>query len=147
MYLIRRNKRLVKLVSGVSLIVSLIVIISATILSRQRGSYTVHLALLSQFWVEDYDLDTAIRPMLMNVFLFLPFGMSLSYMLPDRLCLKTNWILVAASAFLLSLLLETAQYCLLVGNFETDDILCNTVGALLGMVPLAIQTESKKRRS
>lgn len=145
MCLARQRKRLVNTISGCALLAALLVIVAATLLSRQKGNYTVCFALLSRFRADDFNLDTTIRPMLMNTFLFLPFGMSLSYVLPEKTKLRIRVMLVIASAFLLSLFLETAQYCLSIGNFETNDILCNTVGALLGTVPLAIQSKAVKK--
>lgn len=146
MYLAQQRKRLVHTISGCALLAALLVIVAATLLSRQKGNYTVYFALLSRFRADDFDLDTTIRPMLMNLFLFLPFGMALSYVFPDKLKLWTRVMLVIASAFLLSLFLETTQYCLSIGNFETNDILCNTVGALLGTAPSAIQAKVGRRR-
>ena len=68
-----------------------------------------------------------------NCLLYLPLGLfyaawrHISDKPPDRLPLYT-----AAFGFVLSLLIEILQYVLRRGVFEPDDLLHNTLGALLG---------------
>ncbi len=69
-----------------------------------------------------------------NVLLFVPLGAYLSLLVP-----RWRWWRVAALAGATSLLLEVAQYVLVVGSADVSDVLSNSAGALagLGLVVLA----------
>lgn len=78
------------------------------------------------------------REMLMNVFLFFPLGLTLSNALPRR---WGRWLRIGVTTLvgcLLSAGIEYAQYRFCLGMAETDDVLCNTLGALLGAASLLI---------
>ncbi|WP_442973665.1 VanZ family protein [Ruminococcus sp. 1001136sp1] len=47
---------------------------------------------------------------------------------------KYRWILCVVSGFLLSVVIESFQYCLCLGRAETDDVICNTLGCMLGVM-------------
>lgn len=69
------------------------------------------------------------RAMLMNIFLFEPIGLSLPNILPE----KAHPVAVTViMALLLSVLVEAAQYYFFRGRCETDDVIMNTLGAVLG---------------
>ena len=70
------------------------------------------------------------RSMLMNVLLFLPVGLSMPYALPQKISNKT--IITVLLAFALSVGIEAMQYYFHLGLCETDDVIMNTSGALLG---------------
>lgn len=66
-----------------------------------------------------------------NVLLFIPFGVLLNM----TLCAygkKSNIKIILLSALLTSLSVEILQYCLSCGKSETDDVLANVTGALIG---------------
>lgn len=68
-----------------------------------------------------------------NCLLYLPLG--LFYMIWNdtrRSTIRHTLLWAPATGFALSLLAETLQFLLCRGTFECDDILHNTVGALLG---------------
>ncbi len=79
-----------------------------------------------------------IRTMEMNVFLFMPFGMSFPFFLPEKLRLKL--LLTVSVALLFSACVECAQYFLSLGMFDIDDVICNTLGAFIGFIPFAVCT-------
>ena len=66
----------------------------------------------------------------LNVVLFLPLGILLPVVFPKFR--KFGWMLAAGIGF--SLLIETVQLVGRVGIFETDDLLFNTVGAVIGFL-------------
>lgn len=75
-----------------------------------------------------------LRSNFMNVLLFFPGGLLLGALLPHR---WPRWarVLTAMLGFgTMSLAIERCQYLWLLGNAETDDILHNTLGAVLGAV-------------
>lgn len=69
------------------------------------------------------------RSMLMNVFLFVPLGLSLPFVL-GKGRLPTFLTVVAALCF--SAGIEYLQYRYALGRCEVDDIIMNTLGALFG---------------
>ncbi len=89
------------------------------------------------------------RSMLMNVFLYFPLGLTLSNALPQTWNLWGRVAFTTALCCVLSALIEYAQYRYALGVAETDDVLCNTMGAFLGACSLlivhAIQTLQGKQ--
>lgn len=72
-----------------------------------------------------------LRSAFMNVLLFYPGGL-----LTASLCPQRKRFLVVVSFCLLSIGVEVGQYFLSVGVTETDDVLHNTLGTLLGLLAL-----------
>lgn len=72
--------------------------------------------------------------MLFNVLVFIPFGVALSEFLSAAKRLEPKRIvgLVALTALLLSLCIESLQWTLRVGLFELTDMVLNTLGAAIG---------------
>lgn len=86
--------------------------------------------------------------MLLNVLIFIPFGLCLSAFLSaaKRCSAKRNIGLVALVAFLFSLCLESLQWILRVGLFELTDMVLNTAGAVIGAaIALGIAACCKKK--
>lgn len=84
---------------------------------------------LAPFWsYAKFDQADIRWQVYMNVFLFIPFG----FMLPwasERL--QKLWkVLIIAAVF--SVLTEVAQYVFRIGLCETDDVIHNTLGAVIG---------------
>lgn len=71
------------------------------------------------------------RAMLMNVFLFEPIGLSLPQILPKK---AHPVVITVVFALLLSIGIEAAQLHFHLGRCETDDVIMNTLGAILGTV-------------
>jgi glycopeptide antibiotics resistance protein len=68
---------------------------------------------------------------ILNVFLFLPIGFLLG-----NLKMTSRWWRVLAISLLFSVCIETLQYLLRRGLCETDDVIHNTLGAILGFLIL-----------
>ena len=86
------------------------------------------------------------REMLMNVFLFFPLGLTLSNALPRK---WHRWGRIAFTTLIgciLSAGIEYAQYRCALGLAETDDVICNTLGAFLGSTSLLIAHAIEKYR-
>lgn len=86
------------------------------------------------------------RAMLMNVFLFFPLGLTLSNALPQKWHRWGRIILTTLVGCALSAGIEYAQYRCALGLAETDDVICNTLGAFLGAVSLLIARAIEKSR-
>ena len=98
---------------------------------------------IREFW--KYREQVGNFAMILNIFGYVvglvPFG----YILPvinDRF---RNWLLIVVSGFSLSLCVETAQLIFRVGSFDVDDLLLNTLGALLGYVSFWVCNEVRRR--
>ena len=119
----------------ISLCLSIILIIYATVYDRSNNISGTVLMPFSSF-IEAKTQPEMYRTMLMNLVLFVPFGFSSSSCLPRRFTIKRRIALIVLVAFTLSCSVELAQYIFHLGLFQTDDILCNTCGALLGSTSL-----------
>lgn len=105
------------------------VILYLTLFSRRACTHDLVL-IPFHFLIEAQKQPELYRSMLMNVFLFMPYGLSLPFALPTSVLHQIPW--TVASAMLFSLLIEVTQYCFQLGRAEVDDVIMNTLGALIG---------------
>lgn len=73
-----------------------------------------------------------LRMLWMNMLLFVPAGMLLPELLPAKWDSRRNLVLTALAALLFSFGIEFSQWYWQLGQAETDDVIANTLGALLG---------------
>lgn len=78
------------------------------------------------------------RSMLMNLFLFVPFGLCAPFSLPEDMKTGKRLLTAFAAAVALSVFIELLQYLFYMGRCETDDVLCNAAGALAGFAAYII---------
>ena len=108
-------------------------VIAITLLGRasSAAAKTAHIPGNSLLWVWsvgwEYSAKYTARQIIGNVILFIPAGMLFPTMHSDR-----PWKAALTGAGALSLLIETAQYLSHLGTFETDDLIFNIWGALIG---------------
>lgn len=100
-----------------------------TVLSRQKNVSALQLIPFHSF-IEARIQPEMYRTMLMNVFLFVPVGLTLPFALPERTRRKV--LISVLGAFLLSAAVEVLQFVFHLGRAETDDVICNTLGAAFG---------------
>ena len=81
------------------------------------------------------------RSMLMNVFLFFPLGLTLPYALPEKW--NRKGLLTIFLALVFSIGIELAQYQFHLGRAETDDVICNTLGCVIGTLSYVISKKQK----
>lgn len=112
-------------------------VLYATIWSRDTGEYGVSLKPFITF-AQAENQPELYRTMLMNLFLFLPFGMTLSGSLPRRWGLGRRIIITLVLGMTLSAGVEYGQYRFSLGVAETDDLICNSAGTLIGTMPLLL---------
>lgn len=111
--------------------ISIYGILFFTVLHRETESLEPAILIPFHSLIEAQTQPEKYREMLMNVFLFVPFGLTT----PNALSrLKQSWPIVIAvvSTFVLSTSIEFAQYYFHLGRCEVDDVLMNTLGAVLG---------------
>ena len=110
-------------------------ILYATILTRSEGSTGLILTPFAALTAARIQPEIY-REMLMNVFLFFPLGLTLSNALPQKWHRWVRIILTTLIGCALSAGIEYAQYRYALGLAETDDVICNTLGAFLGAASL-----------
>ena len=124
------------------------IILYATILTRTPGVPAVILTPFTALTAARQQPELY-REILMNVFLFFPLGLTLSNALPRRWHRWLRIILTTLIGCALSAGIEYAQYRYALGLAETDDVICNTMGAFLGAASLlaAHAIEKHKERA
>lgn len=133
----RRHKRQMRLVlraaGAVFFALWLMVILHMTIFSRTPGEREAELVPLHQLWVYFSGGNKEIlRTLWMNVLLFAPGGLLLTALWPEKWRYSTRFWLTAAVLTAVSAGIEWTQFRLALGLAETDDVLCNGLGAMLG---------------
>ena len=124
---------------------AVIAILYATILNRTPGNYELILTPFATFTAAQQQPELY-REMLMNVFLFFPLGLTLSNALPRK---WHRWGRIAFTTLIgciLSAGIEYAQYRYALGLAETDDVICNTLGAFIGSTSLLIAHAIEKHK-
>lgn len=134
MVLLRGRAR--RILACVTALLGLILILIYTVIGR--GTADVRVLLLTPFITFERAKTNVelYRAMYMNMFLFLPLGLSLPFALPEKW--KCRALIAAAAGFLLSVGVEMTQYVFKIGNCETDDVLMNTLGMLIGISSFGI---------
>ena len=127
---------------------SLIIILYTTLLTRVPGSGGLILTPFAALAAARVQPELY-RETLMNVFLFFPLGLTLSNALPRRWNCRRRIGVTVLAGCLLSAGIECVQYRFALGLAETDDVLCNTLGALFGAASLLVAhaIESHKERA
>ena len=128
-YFLHKNEKVYRMINIILFIVSILAMLRSTVLFRQTAYYSVSLtpfATLSRAFGD----KVLSKSMLYNILLFMPlslFGCSV-------FCSRGNkraWLLiVSGSAF--SVVIETLQYALSIGQTDIDDVICNTIGLITG---------------
>lgn len=131
------NNRVWLVVNLCLLILSLAGVLYLTIFDRSVGCYEVVLRPFSLL-VKAREQREFYRAMLMNVFLFFPLGLTISNVLLQKWSRWGRIVLTTLFGCLLSVGVEYMQYHFSLGMAETDDVLCNTLGAFLGACSLLI---------
>ena len=81
-----------------------------------------------------YDRDVGsfhIREVILNVLVFVPFGVYLSM-------LDVDWKKAILSGFALSFIFEAGQFALAIGAGDVTDIITNTLGTVIGVIFYAV---------
>lgn len=124
---------------------AVIAILYATILNRTPGNYELILTPFAALSAARQQPELY-RAMLMNVFLFFPLGLTLSNSLPRSWHRWGRIILTTLVGCALSAGIEYAQYRCALGLAETDDVICNTLGAFIGSTSLLIAHAIEKHK-
>ena len=124
-------ERLWKILNAVMCLIVLYLVLKYTVLYRvpsNNRQFMIFAPYSSEFY----------REMLMNVVLFLPLGLALSQVLPQKWPCWERVLLTIFVGGALSAAVEYTQYRFALGMAETDDVFCNALGALDGALSLSI---------
>ena len=116
------------------------IILYMTVSSRNSGENEVFLVPFHAFREARVQKEMY-RSMLMNVLLFVPAGLSLPYVIrhfpggsvSEKRKDRRAAIITVILLLFFSILIEWLQYRYALGRVETDDVLCNTLGACFGV--------------
>ena len=133
-WLKNKSEKSVRIINIILAVVSFCGIIGMAVYRHSKGVYENCFIPFYSF-VKAKEQKEMYRTMLMNVFLFVPFGITVPFAITRKkhsakkkdIVLTT--ILIAA---LVSVSIEAHQYFFSMGRCEIDDMLCNTFGAILG---------------
>lgn len=118
-------------VNAVCLILTLLFLVNVTLLRRSPGQHSIILTPFACLQPMYRNSETW-RLIVMNIAVFVPIGLTLPELLPRKWHPLVRMLAAAALAFLFSALIEQAQYHFSLGTTEADDVICNTLGALIG---------------
>lgn len=139
-----KNNALWKVLNVVLAIVSVFVIVKATISAERQWTSEVIMIPFYSF-VEARIQPEMYRSMLMNVFLFFPFGLSLPYVFPRKWKHQAVWAVFVA--MLVSACIEYIQYRYHLGRTEIDDVICNTLGCAIGCISYMLTQKKHLKES
>lgn len=128
MFLLHGKAR--RIVATVGAVLAFVLILMFTVMFRSNDG--IHeLSLIPFITFENAKTQPELyRTMFMNVLLFMPFGLSLPFALNKKI-----WYSVCITALIglgLSICVEVLQYVFSLGRCETDDIIMNVLGVLIG---------------
>lgn len=140
-----------RIISVVLAVIAIGAILYITVLSRSESGLEADLIPFSSFKRAKIQPEFY-RSMLMNVFLFVPLGLSIPFFFGDSI--RKRILLTVLVGLLLSVTVEAVQYFGNLGMTETDDVICNTLGTAIGgcVYPLSllwrrIYKKAKERRT
>ena len=142
---LHQNQRKRTIINAVLCSITALTILYATILTRTPGDYKPILTPFATFTAA-LQQPELYREMLMNVFLFFPLGLTLSNALPRKWHRWSRIILTTLVGCIFSAGIEYVQYRYALGLAETDDVICNTLGAFLGAASLLAAHAIEKYR-
>ena len=84
-----------------------------------------------------FDSYIYLRMVLMNIFIFVPFGAFMTLALSG--VGKARAVMITLiTGLVLTIVVEALQYLLNLGCAETDDVICNFAGVFIGVIPCLV---------
>ena len=118
-----------RIIGAVLVLIAVAGVLSLTVISRGENGAVADFIPFSSFTRAQIQPEMY-RSMLMNVFLFVPLGLSLPFVLGGST--SKRMLLTVLIGLLLSVCVESIQYFASLGMAETDDVICNTLGTAIG---------------
>lgn len=118
-----------RVIGGIMTVIALGAILYITVLSRGESGAGADFVPFSSFERAKIQPEMY-RSMLMNVFLFVPLGLSLPFVFGGGAGKRI--LMTILFGLLLSVTIEMIQFFASLGLAETDDVICNTLGTAIG---------------
>ena len=118
-------------------------VLCATLLERENQTIDSVLRSLYSLSVAMFSTET-IRLFLMKAFLFLPLGMCFPFILPCHQKQKIRDTFLATIQ--VSGVIEVSQFYFHLGCYEVDDVIMNTLGALIGTFAYDLSAKNNKEK-
>lgn len=130
----RKQAHTILLISTIILILFFTFVIKETFEFRKTASRGVCLTPLREFvaMIKQPNHMHFFWQIVLNIVLFIPFGFSLSTYLNCHKAIRPLFLSVLLTSFLLSTSVELLQYLTSRGYTEVDDVINNTMGAVIG---------------
>ena len=130
-----------RLANGILFVGMVVVILYMTVYTRGEGTSETILRPFQSFQEAKIQPELY-RSMLMNVFLFVPLGLSLPFVLGRG---RLPGFITVVFALALSAGIEYMQYRYALGRCEVDDVIMNTLGAAFGCMAHGLSRNWKRR--
>ena len=145
MILLRGKPKRAVAIAGVDVSV-LLIVLNTLVRHSLDDVIAVHLIPFSSFSMVA-EIPGIYRSMQLNIILFMPFGMSLPFILPEKLRFKP--LITVCIALMISVTIEVCRYIFNIGMSEVDDVIMNTLGAAIGtlsylLVSLILKKSNKR---
>lgn len=143
-----RRQSLLRGLNRILLLTGVTIILDLTLLNRTASVRSDVLSLPFQLIHSAlFVRRETIRSLLLNILLFTPFGAALVQLFPQDKSIWKRVMLTGVAAMLFSIAIEICQLVFSLGNAEADDVICNTLGALVGALslPLSVYLSKCKR--
>ncbi len=128
-----------RIINTTLLLASIYLIVKVTLLGRTPNESSRFFGIpLQLVFASIRGRRELVRSILLNILLFAPFGSALVFLLPERKAASVRLIITCCAGMMLSVLIECAQYQLALGNAEVDDVICNSLGTMVGALALPI---------
>ena len=110
-------------------------VLVVTMLGREGYEISVNMrATFIPFFLRDFNesesITKCILEFIFNIFLFIPFGLIIPYLLKEKHKYRSAIVIGIIS----TIALETTQLVSKLGTFEIDDITANSLGAMVGVL-------------
>lgn len=143
-YFMANNKKKGVFLSGFLTLFSIFLIACVTVIIRNGDVTTI---ILKPFdFIRQAQIQPEIyRSFFMNIFLFVPLGIAMPYAL-SKIPHKRNVFITIGFGAVLSVVIEFLQYYYHLGRCETDDVIANTLGTIIGSLSYLLYIRMLKNR-
>ena len=130
--LLKKNKiKKFQIIIGELLLLFIFVVLSSTVLTRMSGKERLYKLIPFWSWREVIRGNIGIlEENLLNLILLFPFG----FLLPFVFYRKISWYKSLLVGLIFSFFIEISQLILCRGFFEWDDMIHNSLGAMIGCI-------------
>lgn len=137
------NTKICIVINALFLVIWFLGVLCATLLEREKQTINPVLRPLYSLSAAMFSTEI-IRLFFMNAFLFLPLGMCFPFILPCHQKHKIRDTVLAA--ILVSGVIEVSQFYFHLGCCEVDDVIMNTLGALIGTLAYDLSVKNNKEK-